>query len=242
MSCVETFYPESQFGGFTDIDGTITFYTRVNALLQPSFVILDIGCGRGAYRDDPIRLRKKLRIFKHKVKKVIGIDVDHTAAENPFIDAFYLITNDQWPLLDHSIDLILCDNVLEHVQTPDFFFNEINRILKPGGFLCLRTPNAYSYIALFAKLTPNKYHAKITDIVQNNRQERDVFPAYYRCNTIGKIRSRLTFYKYTHVVYGFEAEPSYLSFSKFAYWLGVLHQGLAPGFLKPSIFAFGQKK
>ncbi len=214
----------------------------MNALLKPSFVILDVGCGRGAYQDDPVRMRKKLRIFKHKVKKVIGVDVDRTAAENPFIDLFYLITSDQWPLSDHSIDLILCDNVLEHVQRPNSFFNEINRILKPNGFLCLRTPNAYNYIALFAKLTPHKYHAKITDIVQKDRQERDVFPAYYRCNTIGKIQSILTFYNYTHVVYGYEAEPSYLSFSKFAYWIGVLHQRLAPGFLKPSIFAFGRKK
>jgi hypothetical protein len=45
---------------------------------------------------------------------------------------------------------------------------------------------------------------------------------------------------FEHVVYGYEAEPSYLSFSKFAYALGVLHQKLAPGFLRPAIFAFGR--
>jgi len=42
------------------------------------------------------------------------------------------------------------------------------------------------------------------------------------------------------VVYGYEAEPSYLSFSKSAYRLGVLHQRFAPRFLKPVIFAFGK--
>jgi len=44
------------------------------------------------------------------------------------------------------------------------------------------------------------------------------------------------------VVYGYEAEPSYLSFSKIAYFWGVLHQKVSPGFMKPVIFAFGKIK
>ncbi len=236
------FYPESKFGGFTDIDGTITFYTRVNALLESSFVILDVGCGRGSYIEDQISMRKNLRIFKGKVKKVIGIDVDHTAAKNPFITDFFLIKNGKWAINDNSIDLVICDNVLEHVAKPDLFFTQLNRVVKPGGYICIRTPNACSYIALFSKLIPNKYHSKVTDVVQDGRKEEDVFPAYYRCNTVRKIKSWLNLYNYEHSVYGYEAEPSYLSFCKMAYWLGVLHQRFAPGFLKPVIFAFGRKK
>jgi len=30
---METFYPESRFGGFTQIDGTVAFYSRVQALV-----------------------------------------------------------------------------------------------------------------------------------------------------------------------------------------------------------------
>jgi hypothetical protein len=44
------------------------------------------------------------------------------------------------------------------------------------------------------------------------------------------------------VVYGYEAEPAYLSFSKIAYFIGVLHQRFAPGFMKSAIFAFGKIK
>lgn len=91
MSHQDTFYPESKFGGFTDIDGTIVFYNRINTLLDPSFVVLDIGCGRGAYGGDQITIRRNLRIFKGKVKKVIGTDVDKQAKDNPFIDKFFLI-------------------------------------------------------------------------------------------------------------------------------------------------------
>ncbi|MDA3924611.1 MAG: hypothetical protein PF904_07930 [Kiritimatiellae bacterium] len=61
---MEYFYPESKFGGFTDIDGTITFFNRVNALIKPSFVVLDVGCGRGAYSEDPVSLRKKPENFQ----------------------------------------------------------------------------------------------------------------------------------------------------------------------------------
>ena len=99
-----------------------------------------------------------------------------------------------------------------------------------------------SYIALFAKLIPNKHHSKVTDVVQVGRKVNDVFPTYYRCNTIRKIKARLNKYNYEHVVYGYEAEPSYLSFSKIAYGLGVIHQKFAPSFLRPSLFAFGKKK
>jgi hypothetical protein len=43
------------------------------------------------------------------------------------------------------------------------------------------------------------------------------------------------------VVYGYEPEPGYLNFSKFAYFLGVLHQRYAPKFFKPVIFVFANK-
>ena len=102
MSFKETFYPESRFGGFTDIDGTIAFYLRIAALLEPSFVVLDFGCGRGAYVEDPCPVRRQLRIFQGRVQRVIGIDVDEGAAANPVLDEFHLLTGEAWPLDDHG--------------------------------------------------------------------------------------------------------------------------------------------
>lgn len=51
MDNKERFYPEARFGGFTDIDGTIAFFNRVNSLIETSSVVLDVGCGRGAYAE-----------------------------------------------------------------------------------------------------------------------------------------------------------------------------------------------
>lgn len=242
MNSKEKFYPETKFGGFTDIDGTVAFFNRVNSLLKPSFVVLDVGCGRGAYSEDSVPLRKNLRILKGKAAKVIGIDVDQGANDNPFLDEFHLIQGYKWPINDNSIDLIVCDNVLEHIDAPDKFFSEIARVLKHGGFLCIRTPNRWSYIALSATLIPNKYHSSVTSVVQDGRKEEDVFPTVYKCNSVRRLKRIMKNTGFECVVYGYEAEPSYLSFSKIAYFFGVLHQRFAPAFLKPAIFAFGRIK
>ena len=38
-------FPEVGAGGFTSLDGTIEFYTRINALLAPDMAVLDFGGG-----------------------------------------------------------------------------------------------------------------------------------------------------------------------------------------------------
>ncbi len=238
---MEIFYPESRFGGFTQIDGTVAFYSRVQALTRADSVVIDFGCGRGAYASDPIPFRRDLRIFKGKAQRVIGLDASPIGAENPFLDEFHCLKAAIWPLADNSAELIVCDNVLEHLPDPNVFFSEAQRVLKAGGFICIRTPNRWNYIAMLSRLIPNRRHAAVLAKAKPELQEIDVFPTHYRCNTIPAVRRALLQAGFTAAVYGYEAEPSYLSFSRTAYALGVLHQRFAPGVLKPAIFAFGQK-
>ena len=235
------FFPESVYGGFTDIDGTIHFYLRVNALLKDEFIVLDIGCGQGAYKDDTCRIRKELRTLMGKCQRVIGIDIDKSAANNPFLDEFRLIKSDQWPLEDASVDLMVCDYVFEHIRQPEIFLSECKRVLRSGGYFCFRTTNAFGYVALIARLLPNWWHPKLTARVQSGRSKEDVFPTYYRCNTIWRIRRYLKDLGFDGCIYTFEAEPSYLEFSKFAYWLGILHQKYEPKAVKLNIFGFTRK-
>lgn len=93
---------------------------------------------------------------------------------------------------------------------------------------------------MISRLVPNRHHSRVLSKVQVNRKEVDVFPALYRCNTVSKLRTQMAAHRFRAVVYGYEAEPSYLNFSKLAYRIGILHQKLTPGFLRPSIFGFGQ--
>jgi len=243
MNYKNIYYPESKFGGFTDIDGTMAFYIRANSFISSSSVVLDVGCGIGDYAEDPISVRRELRIFKGKCKKVIGIDVDETAQENPFLDEFRLIENSHWGIEDQSVDVCLCDSVLEHVKDPELFFSECYRVIKQGGYLCIRTSNALSYIGLFSMLIPNRFHSAVVGKVQDRRKEENVFPTLYRCNTKRKINFMINRYGFDNVcVYGYEAEPSYLSFSRFFYFLGVIHQRFAPNVFKATIFAFARRK
>ncbi len=240
MSLKEYFYPEVKFGGFTDIDGTIAFYTRVNELIETSFILLDYGCGRGAYQEDTIRTRRSLRIFKNKIKKVIGIDLDPTASTNPYLDEFHLLENAQWPIDDNSVDICICDFVLEHIDDPGLFFSEARRVLKHNGYICIRTTNVWSYVGMISSIVPDKFHATLTSKVQDRRKEEDVFPILYKCNSISQINQMMVNYNFDFVVYGYEAEPAYLNFSKFFYWLGVLYQKFSPSFFRTVIFAFGR--
>jgi SAM-dependent methyltransferase len=242
MTFQQSYYPESRWGGFTHVDGTIAFYTRVNSLIGPLSIVLDVGCGRGSYWDDEVRVRRDLRIIKGKCLKVIGIDVDRNAAVNPAIDEFHLLQGVSWPLEDASVDLCLADSVLEHVEDPETFLGECHRVLMPGGYLCMRTPNVFSYFGLASRLIPDRCRQRTIYKVQDHREPDDMFPVVYRCNTKWKIRQIMTKCGFEPYVYGHEAEPSYLSFSRLFYLLGVLHQRFSPNIIKTVLFAFGRKK
>jgi len=240
-SLMNKYYPESRFGGFTNIDGTISFFTRVNALIAPTSVILDVGCGRGEYAEDPLPLRAALRNLRGKGAKVIGLDVDQAASANPCLDEFVLLEGNSWPIPSNSVDLIVCDHLLEHVDDPKALFSECSRVLKTGGVLCARTPNKWSYVALAAMIIPNQHHAKVTSYVQDKRQEQDVFPTRYRCNTVGALKKLMQAHDLDGVTVRYEAEPSYFSFSSILYLLGYLHQRFIPRFFSPILFLFAEK-
>jgi SAM-dependent methyltransferase len=241
--CLERFYPESKFGGFSDIDGTITFYNRVNALINAEWTVLDIGCGRGAYFDDHNSYRKNLRILKGKVKQVIGIDIDAIGQHNPGLDIFKKIeVQDPWPVEDGSIDLALCDQVLEHIQNPELFFTECQRVLKPGGVLCIRTTNRWGYVGIGARMINRQLHQGLLQRIKGKNREADTFPTVFRCNTIRAIKQMLARHDFDGVAYGYAPEPGYFGRSFLAYGLVRFYQSICPPGLRSNIYVFAQKK
>ena len=236
------FYPESRFGNFSDVSGTIRFYTRVRALVEPHFSVLDIGCGRGAIAARLTSFEKLLMTYKGQAKRVIGIDLDPIGETNPTLDEFRLINGPRWPVEDCSIDLAVSDWTMEHVEDPEAFLRECYRVLRPGGFLCIRTANRLGYVVALSKLIPNRVHTKILNRVQPERDDQDVFPTVYRCNTVGKLSRALWRLGFDACVYGHNPEPSYLGFSYLSYALGVLYQRLVPRMWGTTLFAYARKK
>ncbi len=224
------------------------FYGRIQAMLSPGMTVLDVGCGRGAaLADDPVRWRRELRRLRGRCERVIGIDVDPVGSENPGLDEFrHLRDPSTWPIDDASVDLILADFVLEHIDDPASFFAEVNRVLKSpvpgtGGVFCARTTNRLGYVGLVASLVPNERHVRVLEKVQRDRKEVDVFPTRYRVNTVWRLRAELRKIGFEAVVYGYEAEPSYLRFSAVAYGIGRLLHWLTPPPLRTCLFVFGRK-
>jgi SAM-dependent methyltransferase len=237
------FHPESEYGGFTDLDGAIMFYARVRELLPVDGVALDIGCGRGTQDEDPVGVRRDLRILRGHCRRVIGIDVDPVAAENSFIDEFRPIEQARpWPIQRASVDLALADFVLEHIADPDAFFGEAARVIKPSGALCIRTINAHSYLGVASRLVPSRLHAATLRRAQPERSSADVFPTVYRCNTRKRLVRALDGHGFDAAVYTSEDEPAYLTFSPHAYRLGLLHRRLAPRAFLIGLLAFARRR
>ena len=55
----------------------------------------------------------------------------------------------EMPFPDNSFDYIVSSEVIEHTMDPLHAFNELYRVLKPGGKLVLTTPNKLWYFAIF---------------------------------------------------------------------------------------------
>lgn len=236
-------YPERRFGGFTRFDPTVQFCARVQALLGENDIVLDVGCGRGRRVEDHCAFRSALQDLRGQNRTVIGIDVDPGARSNSFIDEFRLIESTvHWPVDDESVDLLYSDFVMEHVERPEEFFAEAARVLKPGGYICLRTPNAWSYISLVSKLVPNRFHARVVAFAQGKRQARDVFPTYYRCNSRRALRRRLEAHGFDACVYSVEADPSYMTFSRTAYRFAAVVHRMLPSPFRSTLLAFAQKR
>ena len=77
------FYPGNNLlDNYHELDGTVEFYGRINAILKNHHV-LDIGAGRGSwYYMDKSFYRRNIRDIKSKVKHFIGADVDKVVLEN----------------------------------------------------------------------------------------------------------------------------------------------------------------
>jgi SAM-dependent methyltransferase len=143
------FYPEVGARGFSRVDGTVEFYNRVNALIKSDSVVVDFGAGRGAaLREDPARWRRVLRNLRGKCRRVIGIDVDDAVFLNPGLDEAIIIQpGGPIPMPEASVDFIVSDCVFEHISDPEAVCRELDRVLKPGGWLCAHPKSLGLYSA-----------------------------------------------------------------------------------------------
>lgn len=236
-------YKEIGAGGFSAIDGSVEFYGRVNALLTSDMRVLDFGAGRGKDAvDDPAEYRRGLRTLKGKVRIVVGADIDPIVGTNPSIDQAVQI--EEWrglPFASESMDLLLCDHTFEHIRHPGPVTAELDRILKPGGWICARTPNRWGYIAVGATLVPNRFHAAALRVAQPVRKSKDVFPTAYKLNTRRALSKYFPQDRFRDCSYFYNPEPAYFGSSLSLLRLAQMSFRLLPSPCSAVLMIFKQK-
>jgi len=100
-------------------------------------LLVDFGCGDMPYRP----------VIEPKVGKYLGVDLEM----NPKAE-HHIGFDSKTTLPDNYADIVLSNQVLEHVDTPSGYLQEALRILKPGGTLILTTHGYWFYHP-----TPNDY-------------------------------------------------------------------------------------
>jgi len=171
-------------------------------LSQEKIKVLDIGCGSGEV---------VLGLFGKKDKdeesnlEVTGIDVSQKA-----VDAFtkntgysaFLSSATQLPFPDSSFDLIILDDVLEHLENTDLCMIEIHRLLKnKTGFLLMSTPNLaawFNRILLLGGVQP--IFSEVSYLGIFGRPGNDVV-GHLRLFTLRALREFLSFHGFETLIH-----------------------------------------
>lgn len=145
-----------------DLDHEATRTTLADIRCQ---TILELGCGTG----------KNTAFLTGIGEKVYAADFSEgmlaKAKHRPGLEhvIFYLADiRQRWPCDDHSVDLVVCNLVLEHIADLRFIFSEASRTLVPGGrlFICELHPFR-QYQGVRAKFASGQTEREIEAFVHN---------------------------------------------------------------------------
>lgn len=105
--------------------------------------LLEVGCGDGALSGV---------LHHHLGLAVVGVDTSEEGLalakkmfdSRGFVGEFRLIGGYDTGFKDASFDVVVCSDVIEHVDDPRAMLREILRVLVPGGWAVVTTPIRFS--------------------------------------------------------------------------------------------------
>ena len=119
--------------------------THFAALRQPR--VMDAGCG-GAMR---VRLPSDAILN--------GIDISpESAARNTALSSILIGDVQSYPLPRSTFDIVICWELLEHVQNPVAALSNLIAATKPGGTIVLAFPNPASLKGVVTRYSPHGLH------------------------------------------------------------------------------------
>jgi SAM-dependent methyltransferase len=128
-------------------------------------LVLEAGCGVGLYLEHLIPLGCE----------VIGMEYDFQRAVESKAKAVHILgaAGETLPFPEETFDLILSNEVIEHVQDDKKAVREMIRALKPGGRLILFCPNRWYPFETHGIYWQGKYHF-------GNKPLINYLPRYWR--------------------------------------------------------------
>lgn len=93
--------------------------------------VLDIGCGIGTYVEK----------LSEVSGEAYGVDIDPTRVQGGKTKSLSVAVSEHLPFADGSFDVVLLNEVIEHVQDDAATLQEACRVLRAGGHVVIYAPN-----------------------------------------------------------------------------------------------------
>ena len=137
----------------TQGESDVPIYRAAAALLRARRargVVVDVGCGIGRF----------LEYASDLASDYIGVDVVRHPGLSPDAE-FHRADLDYEgiPLADGFADIVVALETIEHLESPRPFCRELARVIKPGGWLVMSTPNQLSLLSLLCLLVRGRFVA-----------------------------------------------------------------------------------
>ncbi len=192
-------------------DSVALYAELVREYATPQARVLDAGCGRGGV----------IELYWQKVRQAVGVDADPPSLrEHRCLQQLVAGDLASLPFSSACFDLVLCSWLMEHLATPDVVFDELARVLRPGGHLVLLTPNAWNLITLAQRLVPGRLQEPLARRIYG-RQEKDTFRLAYRVNTKRSLEHEFRRVGLMNEEFHFVGDPSYVAGNDLLFRFGV---------------------
>lgn len=123
----------------------IETYRKKKGLEAHEVRILDVGCGTGLNVTVPLA---------HAGYSIMGLDLDSASVERGRLLAegcgnieFYCGSIEDQTVFERR-DVVICSEVLEHLQEPAIFIGQLKSVLTEGGLFLVTIPNGFGYFEL----------------------------------------------------------------------------------------------
>ncbi len=106
--------------------------------------LLDLGAGMGGFAVAAALGGAHVHVseYNHPYCEIIRLRADRYGLDVPVLNG----AGEHLPYADGIFDMVVCWDVIEHVQVPSAMLDEIYRVLKPGGLLFLTAINRRAWV------------------------------------------------------------------------------------------------